>query len=163
MVTFSTVPYGSALVASRRDVALVAPAVIEEVAKAEADGADAIVVDSMLDPGVAAAREITRVPVVGPGEAGMRLGALFGARFSLLCGSQPEVVLLDERARRYCVAHRLASVRPIGTRAAEFEDDPERTLNAVLSAAAECVTRDGAHVIVMMGSTDLVGAAPTVA
>lgn len=90
----------------------------------------------------------------------MRLAALLGARFSLLSGSEPEQ-LLRQRARRYGIAHRLASIRPIGTPAPEGNDDPQRSINAAVTAAADCVATDGAHIIVI-GPIHLAGTAPII-
>jgi allantoin racemase len=54
------------------DEVLAAPGVVDAAIKAEADGAEAVVIDCMLDPGLDAAREAVSIPVIGCGEAAMR-------------------------------------------------------------------------------------------
>jgi allantoin racemase len=160
-ITISTLRYGPSSVESRHDVVLATPAVIQAALAAEAELADAIVVDCMLDPGVRAAREVCGVPTIGPGEAAMRLAAILGQSFSIICPGQVQEFMMRDQARRFGVAHRLASVRSLGIPVLELDDDPTRTLAATVTVAARCVREDHAHVIVL-GCTSLAGKAPLI-
>jgi allantoin racemase len=157
-VSVSTITYGPASIECRRDVTLATPAVIADVIAAENAGADAVVVDCMLDPGVHAAREVVAIPTVGPGESAMRLAATLGPRFSILSVLDSAETLFRDRARRFGVDHRLASVRSMDIPVLELDDDLERTLAAAIDTAEHCVRRDGAHVLVP-GCTGLAGKA----
>src|SRR5947209_3513253 len=59
---------GPASVESRLDEVLAAPGVLRCTREAELAGADAVVIDCMGDPGLAAAREITSMLVLGPAQ-----------------------------------------------------------------------------------------------
>lgn len=160
-VSISTIPYGPSSVESRRDVVLATPPVIQAALAAEAEGADAIAIDCMLDPGVRAAREVCRIPTIGPGEAAIRLAAILGQRFSIICPGDAQDPMMRDQVRRYGVAHRLASIRSLGIPVLELDDDPERTLATTVTAAARCVRDDRSHVIVP-GCTSLAGKAPLI-
>ena len=60
---------GPATIHSDEDSAAAAPFVVQTVVAAEAEGFDAVIVDCTADPGVAAARKVVQIPVVGAGEA----------------------------------------------------------------------------------------------
>ena len=71
-VTNAQIKLGPASIESAVDEVLAAPGVVEAAIKAESDGAQAVVIDCMLDPGLDAAREAVSIPVIGCGEAAMR-------------------------------------------------------------------------------------------
>ena len=60
---------GPASIRSVADAMAAAPFVVRTVRDAEREGFDAVIVDCTDDPGVAMARELVSIPVVGPGEA----------------------------------------------------------------------------------------------
>ena len=60
---------GPATIHSDDDAAAAAPFVVQTVVAAAAEGIDAVIVDCTADPGVAAARKVVQIPVVGAGEA----------------------------------------------------------------------------------------------
>lgn len=68
-VTYRTTGAGPREVRSAADAAQAAPHVVALVCAAEADGFDAVIVDCTDDPGVAEARLVVSIPIVGPGAA----------------------------------------------------------------------------------------------
>jgi len=50
----------------------VTPAILDEVVRAEREGADAVIVDCALDPSLPALREAVEIPVVGAGQSAPR-------------------------------------------------------------------------------------------
>ena len=60
------------------------PEILDAALEAEADGAEAIIIDCMDDPAVDGARRLVDIPVVGPGHASMSLAAMLGHKFSIL-------------------------------------------------------------------------------
>jgi allantoin racemase len=160
-VSIRSLPHGTPSVESRRDVAVVAPGVIQAAREAESDGVDAIAVDCMLEPGVHSAREIVDVPVIGPAQAAMHLAATVGHGFSVLAMADNRRPLIEELAHRYGLRGRLRSVRPLGMGVLQLDDDPEATLAAAVARAAEAVLQDGADVIIP-GCTGLAGKAPLI-
>src|SRR5215217_7391921 len=72
---------GPSVIASTYEDARAAPAVLDAVLSAEADGADGVVVNCTADTGVEAAREAVRIPVVGATQAALHLTAQLCRRF----------------------------------------------------------------------------------
>ena len=78
---------GPRAVESASDVAMVFPHLREAAQSWAAEGLDAVVVGCFSDPGVEALAEISGVPVIGPGEAGILAAMQGGGRFSVLSSS----------------------------------------------------------------------------
>jgi len=57
---------------------------INQIIEGEREGFDGVLVDCFGDVGVKTAREITNIPVVGPGEASMVFAVALGHRFSVI-------------------------------------------------------------------------------
>src|SRR6478609_4125111 len=75
---------GPASIESHYDEALAVPGILAEIARGEAEGADGYVIACFGDPGLEAARELARGPVVGIAEAGMRAATYLGRSFSVV-------------------------------------------------------------------------------
>ncbi len=160
-VSIVTLEWGTASIESARDHALVVPDILNKIVQAEVEGVAAVIVDCMGDPGVLAARELVRIPVVGPAEASMHLAAMLGHRFSVLTVLDSRIPRMEEQVARYGLLDRLASVRAFNIPVLDLEKDAERTLQAVVAAGEQAVRQDNAHVIVP-GCTGLAGWAPRI-
>jgi allantoin racemase len=154
-----TLDWGTASIENYRDHALVIPDILNKTLAAERDGVDAVIVDCMGDPGVAAARELVSIPVIGPAEASMHLAAVLGHRFSVLTVLDSRTSMMEEQVARYGLSGKLASVRAFNIPVLELEKDPATTLKTLINISERCVREDGAHVIVP-GCTGLAGMAP---
>lgn len=159
----SVVPldWGTPSIECYRDESLVVPDIITKAVDAEAEGVDAVIIDCMADPGLDAARELVDIPVVGPAQASMHLAATLAHRFSVLVISEGDVVSVDRQAARYGLSGRLASARPINVPVLDLAEDPDATLDALLSAGQRAVDEDGAHILIP-GCTGLAGWAPRI-
>jgi len=82
-VAGSDVLMGPASIESHYDESLAVPGILAEVARGEAEGVDGYVIACFGDPGLEAARELARGPVVGIAEAAMRTAAYLGRSFSV--------------------------------------------------------------------------------
>jgi allantoin racemase len=90
--------------------------VVEQALAAQAEGADAVMVACSGDPGVAEARTLLSIPVVGPMEAALHLACTYGRKVGI-------VTVADRSWIEYCemlaeasgLSSRLAGVRPIQT------------------------------------------------
>lgn len=78
-----TAEAGPEYIATRAEAVLGAMATLELLA-AHGEGADAAIVAAFADPGLGAARELMRVPVVGLAEAAMLTACMLGRRFAIL-------------------------------------------------------------------------------
>lgn len=120
-----------------------------EVAAEWADRCDAMLVNCFADPGVPAAREVTRVPVVGAAEASMSLALQLGFRFGVVTPSVPAARDTVLQARRYGISSRLAGVASVDTPIVDLTRDAGATTAALVRAARTCVDHYDADVVVL--------------
>jgi allantoin racemase len=109
---------------------------------------DAFVVACFSDPGLYAAREATKKPVLGIAECGMLTALTLGERFGIIAILKRSV----PRHLRYVGARgleaRFAGDRPLGLGVAELSDDT-RTLARMIEVGKALRDQDGADVLVM--------------
>jgi allantoin racemase len=109
---------------------------------------DAFVVACFSDPGLYAAREATKKPVLGIAECGMLTALTLGERFGIIAILKRSV----PRHLRYVGARgleaRFAGDRPLGLGVAELSDDA-RTLSRMIEVGKTLRDQDGADVLVM--------------
>ena len=67
-----------------RDALTLEPFYPDRCALAERDGFDAVIIHCFIDPGLRAARERVRIPVVGPGEVTLRAGASLNRKIGMV-------------------------------------------------------------------------------
>jgi len=139
--------WGTASIESRLDDALAAPGVLYRAIQAEREGADAVVIDCMDDPGLFAAREAVRIPVIGPAQASMHVAAMLAHRFSLITTSSKDIPAIEELIARYGMSAKSTPVRAIDIPVLELESDSQATVAAVVEVAQRAVEQDGAGVI----------------
>lgn len=144
---------------SRVDVAVAAPRVVEAVLAAERDGFDACLVNCFADPGVAAAREVARIPVTGPGESSLAIAMALGTRIGIVTVVRELIPVIIEAARSSGIGNKVVSVRAVDIPVLELEDRPRLLKSFVREAVASI--REGAHVIIA-GCTGMVGLAKEV-
>jgi Asp/Glu/hydantoin racemase len=125
--------------------------VVQPLARAVAardNDCDAFVIACFSDPGLYAAREATKKPVLGIAECGLLTALTLGERFGIIAILSRSV----PRHLRYVGARgleaRFAGDRPIGLTVAELSDD-SRTLARMIEVGKELKDRDGADVLVM--------------
>jgi allantoin racemase len=71
-------------VATYSDVEFMIPGILERIVKAEKDGCRAAIVGCFGDPGLAAAREMVAIPVLGPGETAFAVASTLGDKIMVL-------------------------------------------------------------------------------
>jgi len=143
------------------DEALAVPGVAARAIEAEKEGADAIIIDCMGDPGLAAARELVSIPVIAPGEAAMHLAAMMGHRFSLVTVLESVRPMLENLAARYGVASKMASLRVIDVPVLELEARIGEVQEALAEEARRAVLEDKADTIIL-GCTGFLGCAEAI-
>lgn len=143
------------------DECLAIPDTVGKAIQAERDGADAIVIDCMGDPGMKAAREVVDIPVFGPAQTTMHVASMIGHRFSVVTVLDSVLPMFDNQARVYGVADNMASARSVDIPVLELEQDRERTVKALIDESMKAVEEDGAHVIIF-GCTGMMGCASAV-
>ena len=87
--------------------------VLENVEKAVEAGYDAFAIGHFTDSGLAAAREIASIPVLGLGEASMLTACMMGRKFSLVGINPKSLAYVTDNVHAYGLSNRLASVAPM--------------------------------------------------
>lgn len=146
---------GPASIECRYDEAMAVPYILQKVKEIE-DKADAIIINCFLDPGVDAAREITDVPIIGPGTSTMALAQLLGHNFSVVTVLSRLAPIIEELAAKLGTT-RLVSVKAIDIPVLELKDRA-KTIEKLTEESIKATEKDGAHVIVL-GCTGMAGLA----
>lgn len=131
------------------DEALLAPWNVEMAVEAERRGFDAVITGCVGDPGVEAAREMVRIPVIGPGQAAFHTAAMLGYTFSVLSPLDSTVRPTRALVRHTGLDGRCTSVRSVNCSVMTLRDGRPETFRAVLDVAHRCIDEDHADVIVL--------------
>jgi allantoin racemase len=144
-----SVANGPPSIESAYDAAIGVPAMLDAVHRAETGGAAAVIIGCFSDPGIEPAREIVRIPVIGPGAASLHLAAQLGTRISVispLAGHHGRALI---RMRELGLESRFASVRGMGTAVLDLGRDRKGALERITEAARQAVEEDGADILVL--------------
>lgn len=102
---------GPAAIESSYDEALAVPDIVSKAVQAERDGLDAILLDCMANPGLAAAREKVSTLVLGPACTSMHIAAMLGHKFSVITILDSRIPQFERQALEMGLERSLASVK----------------------------------------------------
>lgn len=144
---------GPESIESHYDEALSVPGLLAEIRAGEESGVDGYVVACFGDPGLDAAREVARGPVVGMAEAAMRTAAYLGRGFTVVTTLSRSRGRTWELAERYGMRDLCRGVHACDIPVLELEGD---ALDVVMAACARAVEQDEADAVVLgcAGMTD---------
>lgn len=134
---------------SSYEEALSVPNALREVKSAEDEGFDGVIIGCYGDPGLDAAREIVRIPVVGPAESSMHVAAMLGHSFSILTVLDNVVPMLKRIARVAGLDSKLASVRSIATPVLSLGDSRKTTTDRLAEVGEKAIEQDGADTLIL--------------
>lgn len=154
---FRPVAAGPTNYSSHHDFVLADLSMLAAGLDAQAEGFDAVCIDTMSDSGVAALRSVLDIPVFGPGKVSMLTALMLGDRFSIITMASRWKPLYKKALDELGMHHKCASIRSI-----EVSPDnqglltgKEDTVFPLLAAAARtAIETDGAEVIIL-GSTTM--------
>ena len=152
----SCLEYGPASIESFYDEVLAGPAIVSEVVRAEAQGADAVFISCFGDPAVPAARELVDIPVVGGFEPAVSTALNVGERFSVVTVLENVVPMISALATRMGVRSRMASVEVIDTPVLELHDS-DALLKSLFEASCRALDADADALV--LGCTGMLGVA----
>ena len=157
-VRHSLLDKGPASIESEFDEALSIPDTISKAIQAQRDGARAIVIDCMGDPGLDACREAVSVPVLGPCQTSMHTAGLLSHSFGFITVLNRLRPLIDNMASKYGLGAKYASFQAIDIPVLEISDDSETLNDALTEKALLAVQQDGADALIL-GCTGFLGCA----
>ena len=150
VIETATARFGPQIIGSRVESAVAAAAVVERLAQAK--GYDAVIVGASVDPGLAAAREMLDVPVIGITEAALHAACLLGGKIGAIVMSANSDTILREMADAYGLGTRLGAVRTLPITPLELLADLDAATRAIAAAAEAMVSSDGVDTIVLIGA-----------
>lgn len=156
-IDFRAAKNGGKILDSYYEMTLADAFVLEAGLSAQAEGYDAVCINSMSDSGLAALRSRLDIPVVGPGQACFLTAAMLGHQFSVITMWDRWKPLYRKVALELEMQHRLASIESIDTRpdAEELLAGKEEVVFAKLEAAARRAIDDHGADVIILGSTTM--------
>jgi len=151
--------FGAPYIASRAASAVAGHAALDAFAR-DGEGCDAVLVACFGDPGLAALKELSPVPVIGMAEAACFLACTLAQKFSIVTGGERWPDMLEEFVAGQGLSSRLASIRAVAPTGDMIARDPDGARAVLARAVQDCVSEDGAGVVILAGA-GLVGLADT--
>ncbi|MCP8939456.1 aspartate/glutamate racemase family protein [Alsobacter sp. SYSU M60028] len=154
---FRPVRVGPANYTSQHDFTLADFSILDAGLDAQAEGYDAVCIDTMSDSGMSALRSLLTIPVIGPGRHAMLVAQMLGEKFSILVMWDRWKPLYAKTLGELGMRDKCASIRSIGVRPdnkALLSGKEDAVFPLLLEAAQRCVDEDGADAIIL-GSTTM--------
>ncbi|NNL18470.1 MAG: hydrogenase expression protein HupH [Boseongicola sp.] len=142
---------------SGADLVVAEIGMLEAGLRAEAEGYDAICIDTVSDSGVAALRSELSIPVIGPGRTAMLMAMMLGSRFSIVTMWEHWRHLYEKTLTDLGIGHACVSIRSL-----DIAPDNQSLMSgkeaelfpALEKLARSCIELDRAEVIIL-GSTTM--------
>ena len=147
---FVTCPeHGPISIESAYDEALAAYHILPLVQKANDEGYDAVILACFSDPGLDAAKEISKIPVIGIEESTLHMAAMLGHKFSIMTGMRRRIPTRDCHCRERGVMDFYASSPALEMSVVEMDADAAKAKARIIEKARVAVEKDGAEVIIL--------------
>jgi allantoin racemase len=139
------------------DEALAVPGLLAEIADGERHGFDGYVIACFGDPGLYAAREVARGPVIGIAEAAMHLASMIAPSFTVVTTLGRTCGMAWHLAERYGVLRFCKNVRATDLPVLDLAVPGSRARRMIVDECRAALSVDGADAIVLgcAGMTDL--------
>jgi allantoin racemase len=131
--------------------------VLDEVRRGEAEGCDGYVIACFGDPGLLAAREFARGPVLGIAEAAMHVASMVASGFSIVTTLARTVGIARHLVEAYGMTRHCRGVRATDLAVLDLERPDSSASAAILEECRRAVREDRADAIVLgcAGMADL--------
>ena len=125
--------------------------------RAEEEGYDAVIMDTVSDSGLWALRSRLSIPVIGPGLVSYAVAIMLGKRFSIITMWDKWRHLYEKNLDSYHLWEKCASIRAVNIPPdveALFTGKEEEMFQKLTDEARKAIDEDGADVI-LLGSTTM--------
>lgn len=143
--------FGPRYIASRAGYVIASHAAVDAFAN-DMGAKDAVVLACFGDPGLAALKEISPVPVVGMADASVLQACVLGGRFSIVTGGERWQSMLEDFVAGMGLSSRLASVRTVAPTGADIARNPKVAMALLAKGCQACVKEDRADVVILGGA-----------
>jgi allantoin racemase len=140
---------GPVSIESHYDEAVAAVALLEEIRRGEAEGADGYVIACFGDPGLLAARELATGPVIGIAEAAMHAASFLATGFSVVTTLGRTRIIAEHLSHAYGMAHFCRAVRACKIEVLALEDERSGARGIITEECRRARDEDGAGAIVL--------------
>ncbi len=140
---------GPASIEGHYDEAMSVPGVLRAVGEGDALGVDGHVIACFGDPGLLAAREIARQPVIGIAEAAMHVATWLATGFSVVTTLERTCVIARHLVERYGFRDQCRGIHALEIAVLDLEADPEALYRALRGACVDALRTDGSGAIVL--------------
>ncbi|MEO1551453.1 MAG: aspartate/glutamate racemase family protein [Pseudomonadota bacterium] len=123
---------------------------------------DGIIIACFDDTGLAEAKALSPVPVIGIGEASFHMARLLGHRFSVVTTLPVSVPVIEGNIQATGFADVCGRVRASNVPVLELERDPKAAFHAIRAEAEQALAQDGVSAIVL-GCAGMTGLAESLA
>ncbi|MCZ2900722.1 aspartate/glutamate racemase family protein [Burkholderia thailandensis] len=131
------------------DEALAMPGLLAEVAAGERDGFDGYVIACFGDPGLYAARELARGPVIGIAEAAMHAASVLAPGFSVVTTLARTCGMAWHLAERYGMKRFCRNVRATDVAVLDLDRPGSAARRVIVDECRRALDEDGADAIVL--------------
>jgi allantoin racemase len=130
------------------DEALSVVGILEEVRIGEANGVEGYVIACFGDPGLLAARELAKGPVLGIAEAAMHAATFVATGFSIVTTLSRTQIIAQHLVERYGMTHVCRKIRAIDLPVLSLEEDSSAK-TMILNECQIALKQDGCGAIVL--------------
>ncbi|GHC29336.1 aspartate/glutamate racemase family protein [Aidingimonas halophila] len=148
-ITASQPSGGPVSIESHFDETISAVGVTEEIRAGENDATDAYVIACFGDPGLLAARELTRAPVIGIAEAAFHMATLISTRFSIVTTLGRTTIIAEHLLEQYGFRHHCRRVRAADIPVLDLEEEGEAALGRIIDECRRARDEDNIGSIVL--------------
>lgn len=149
--------HGPVSIECHYDEAVSALGVVDEVRRGEEEGCDGYVIACFGDPGLLAAREVARGPVVGIAEAAMHAASFIATGFSVVTTLKRTCIIAEHLAESYGMARFCRKVRGTDLAVLDLERPESDAYRIIVEECRHALAEDGSGAIVLgcAGMADL--------
>lgn len=140
---------GPASIEGHYDEALCVPGLLQAIRDGERMGAEGHVIACFGDPGLLAAREIARQPVIGIAEAAMHLATWVATGFSIVTTLGRTKVIARHLVERYGFHQHCRGIHAVEIPVLALDRDPQGLQRLMRAACLEALERDESGAIVL--------------
>ncbi|SFN38874.1 allantoin racemase [Izhakiella capsodis] len=131
------------------DEAIAAVGVLEQIKIGREQGVDGHIIACFGDPGLMAARELARAPVIGIAEAAMHMATLVSTRFSIVTTLPRTLIIARHLLQLYGFSHHCAALHAIDLPVLALEDGSGMAQRKVRERCIQAIKEDGSGAIVL--------------
>ncbi|WP_312949401.1 aspartate/glutamate racemase family protein [Agrobacterium sp.] len=131
------------------DEAMAVPGMLEEIRKGERLGIEAYVIACFDDPGLHAAREVARGPVIGICQAAIQVAMTISRRFSIITTLPRSIPIIEDLVGDYGADRHCRKVRAINLPVLGLEDDPAMAEQLLIREIETAKQQDRAEAIIL--------------